>query len=148
MKQVSRGVMFVIAALFAALSFAAGPVHPPMPPVFSATADPEDTLRQYPLGVILNVAAFSHHGPAHRKVKLPNGNEGWVYQVGEGAGLSTYTLELDVKGMVIDVLYNETGHRNGLTALQVQAQSTGMLGPNVEPVPPEKHAPEKFRHQP
>lgn len=147
MKQVSRGVMFVAAALFAALSFAAGPMHPPMPPAFSAVANPEDMLRHYPLGVIPGQAAFVHHGKAQRTVKLPNGTEGWVYQVGEGPGLSTYTLELDDRGMVIDVLYNERGRRNGLTALQVQAQATGVLGPDAEPVPPEKHAPEKFRHQ-
>ena len=117
----------------------------PMPPAFSVQADPENTLLEYPLGVITKQAAFSHHGQATRDIKLPNGYSGWVYQLGEESGLRTYTLEFDDKGQVIDVLYNERGRHNGMTALQVQAQAVKILGPEAEPEPFEKHSPEEFR---
>jgi len=117
----------------------------PMPPAFSVQTDPEKTLLEYPLGVITRQAAFSHHGQATRTVKLPNGNEGWVYQSGEESGLRTYTLEFDGQDRVIDVLYNERGRHNGMTALQVQAQAAKILGPEAETAPFEKHPPEDFR---
>jgi hypothetical protein len=117
----------------------------PMPPAFSVQADPENTLLEYPLGVITKQAAFSHHGQATRDIKLPNGNAGWVYRLGEESGLRTYTLEFNGKDQVIDVLYNERGRHNGMTALQVQAQAANILGPDVEAEPFEKHPPEEFR---
>jgi hypothetical protein len=117
----------------------------PMPPAFSVQMDPEEALEKYPLGVITKQAAFSHHGQATRAVKLPNGNEGWVYQFGEESGLRTYTLEFDGEEQVIDVLYNERGRHNGMTALQVQAQAAKILGPEAEPEPFDKHPPEEFR---
>ena len=134
-------------SLFGAISLAAEQKYPPMPPSFSAKTDPEKALRQYPLGVITKEAAFSHHGQATRKVTLPNGDEGWVYQVGEATGLRTYTLEFNGKGVVADVLYNEKGRHNGLTALQLQAQAAKVLGPEAESQPFKKHPPEEFRYQ-
>ncbi|MDE2089455.1 MAG: hypothetical protein KGJ12_05490 [Gammaproteobacteria bacterium] len=133
--------------LFSAVSFADESKYPPMPPDFSAKTDMQEALLKYPLGVINKEAAFSHHGQATRKVTLPNGNEGWVYQVGEGAGLRTYTLEFNEKGIVTDVLYNEQGRHNGLTALQLQAQAAKVLGPEAEPQPFKKQPPEEFHYQ-
>lgn len=118
-----------------------------MPPSFSTKTVPEKALRQYPLGVITREAAFSHHGQATRKVTLPNGDEGRVYQVGEGAGLRTYTLEFNEKGVATDVLYNEKWRHNGLTALQVQAQAKKVLGPDAESQPFKQHPPEEFHYQ-
>lgn len=114
----------------------------PMPPAFTPTAAVEQTLRAYPLGVITKQAAFSHHGKAHREIKLPNGLEGWVYDVGglpkavpyvSPTGekktvreteaehrVRSYTLVFDNRGVVIDVLYNEDGPHDGLTALSLQ----------------------------
>ena len=124
-----------------------------MPPVFTVQSDPETVLRAYPLGVITKQAAFSHHGKAIRTVILPNGKEGWVYEVGikdartyehptkqkhtvyetePGNGVRTYTLEFDSKGVVIDVLYNEQGRHDGLTALQVQRKALGESIPKGE----------------
>lgn len=137
----------MMVALFSAFIWAAEQKYPPMPPDFSIKTDMEQALLKYPLGVITQEAAFSHHGQATRKVTLPNGNEGWVYQVGEGTGLRTYTLEFNEKGVVTDVLYNEKGRHNGLTALQLQAQATKVLGPEVEPQPFKKHPPEEFHFQ-
>ncbi|MGK2951288.1 MAG: hypothetical protein ACSLEZ_02745 [Thiobacillus sp.] len=112
-----------------------------MPPSFSEQNGPETVLRAYPLGVTTKQAAFSHHGKALRTLILPNGKEAWVYEVGgkkaqtyqhptgerhtvyetrPGNGVRTYTLVFDDKGEVIDVLYNEKGRHDGLTALQVQ----------------------------
>ena len=67
--------------------------------------------------------------------------------MGEGSGLHTYTLEFNEKGMVSDVLYNEKGRHNGLTALQLQAQAAKVLGPDVEPQPFKKHPPGEYRYQ-
>ena len=119
-----------------------------MPPSFTEQVEPETVLRDYPLGVITKQAAFSHHGKAVRSLILPNGKVGWVYEVGgkqaktyqhptkekqkhtvyetePGSGVRTYTLEFDDKGVVIDVLYNEQGRHDGLTALQVQRKVRG-----------------------
>lgn len=117
-----------------------------MPPSFSEQNEPETVLRAYPLGVTTKQAAFSHHGKALRTLILPNGKEGWVYEVGgkqaqtyqhptrekhtvyeaePGNGVRTYTLVFDDKGVVIDVLYNEQGRHDGLTALQVQRKVRG-----------------------
>ena len=117
-----------------------------MPPSFSEQNEPETVLRAYPLGVTTKQAAFSHHGKAIRTLILSNGKEGWVYEVGgkqaqtyqhptrekhtvyeagPGNGVRTYTLVFDDKGVVIDVLYNEKGRHDGLTALQVQRKVRG-----------------------
>ena len=117
-----------------------------MPPSFSEQNEPETVLRAYPLGVTTKQAAFSHHGKALRTLILPNGKEGWVYEVGgkqaqtyqhptrekqtvyeagPGIDVRTYTLVFDDKGVVIDVLYNEKGRHDGLTALQVQRKIRG-----------------------
>jgi|GEM_PF-2159610 len=117
-----------------------------MPPSFSEQNEPEMVLRAYPLGVTTKQAAFSHHGKALSTLVLPNGKEGWVYEVrgkqaqtyqhptrekhtvyeaGPGNNVRTYTLVFDDKGVVIDVLYNEKGRHDGLTALQVQRKVRG-----------------------
>lgn len=120
-----------------------------MPPSFSGRDGPEAVLRAYPLGQITGQAAFSHHGKAVRTVTLPNGKEGWVYEVGgkeartyqhptkerqtvyetgPGNGVRTFTLVFDDKGVVIDVLYNEQGRHDGLTALQEQRKAREGMG--------------------
>lgn len=147
MKNTATMVIVMAMILFSAFSWAAEQKYPPMPPEFSTTTHTQKALRQYPLGVITKEAAFSHHGQATRKVTLPNGNEGWVYQVGEGTGLRTYTLEFDDKGVVTDVLYSEQGRHNGLTALLVQAEAAKVLGPDAESQPFKKHPPEQFHYQ-
>lgn len=145
MKRTVIMLVVVLGMVLGALAQAEEQKYMPMPPTFSVQADPEKTLLEYPLGIITKQAAFSHHGQATRAVKLPNGNAGWVYQVGEETWLRTYTLEFDGQDRVIDVLYNERGRHNGMTALQVQAQATKVLGPDAEPAPFEKHPPEDFR---
>lgn len=147
MKRTMIIVAVMMVALFSAFTRAAEQKYPPMPPTFSTKTDMKEALLKYPLGVITKQAAFSHHGQATRKLTLPNGNEGWVYQVGEGYGLHTYTLEFNDKEIVTDVLYNGNGRHNGQTALQLQAQAAKVLGPDVEPQPFKKHLPEEFHYK-
>lgn len=127
----------------------------PMPPHFTGEQAQEAPLEEYPLGVITKQAAFVHHGKADHSITLPNGLEGWVYQVRldrevksyrqpagsikrvveteEGPNLRTYTLMFDTRGIVIDVLYNENGSHDGLSAVQIQRQAdpAGQLLPSV-----------------
>lgn len=147
MKRAAVTAVVLAVSMFSAFAKAVEQKYSPIPPAFSSASVPEETLRKYPLGVITKQAAFSHHGQATRTIALPNGNEGWVYQIGEGRGLRTYTLVFDAKGVVTDVLYNERNWRNGFTALQLQAQAGGMLGPDVEPQPYKKHPPEVFQRK-
>ena len=147
MKRTVIIMLLTVASLLSVFSYAAEQKFPPTPPDFSTTTHVQAALLKYPLGVISKEAAFSHHGQATRKVTLPNGNEGWVYQVGEGAGLRTYTLEFNEKGVVTDVLYKEQGRHNGLSALLLQAQAAKVLGTEAESQPYKKHSPEEFRYQ-
>lgn len=132
----------ILAILLGTLASLAQSANLPMPPKFMQEADIEQTLRAYPLGVITKQAAFSHHGKAHRETMLPNGLKGWTYDVGglpkavayvsPAGGKQTvretemrhgtrgYTLVFDSRGLVVDVLYNEDGRHDGLTALSLQ----------------------------
>jgi len=134
--------MLVLAFAFSSWTSNAQSGNLSMPPAFTPTAPVEQTLRAYPLGVITKQAAFSHHGKAHRELKLPNGLTGWAYDVGglpkavtygspvgkQQAVTETemrhqarsYTLVFDNRGVVVDVLYNEKGPHDGLTALSQQ----------------------------
>jgi len=147
MKHLAIVAIVMLVSLFSIFTHAAEQKYLPTPPTFSTETDMKEALLKYPLGVINKEVAFGHHGQATRKIRLPNGDEGWVYQVGEGFGLRTYTLEFNDKGVVSDVLYNENGRHNGLTALQLQAQAKKVLGPDAETPPPPKHRPEEFHFQ-
>lgn len=99
----------------------AAPLMKSMPPMFSIKSDPEDVLLTYPLGVITEQAAFSHHGGPVKKLALPNGNQGWLYKAGEEAGVpSVYILQFSHEGVVIDVLHKDYRYKKGHSALQYQ----------------------------
>lgn len=92
-----------------------------MPPRFEVNAEPKEILSAYPLGVINKQTAFAHHGQALKKFILPNGNEGWLYKVGEKAGIpSNYVLQFSDAGFVIDVLHKDHRYTLGHSALQYQ----------------------------
>ena len=102
----------------------------PMPPRFDIYAEPMEVLSSYPLGIINKQAAFSHHGQALQKFKLPNGNEGWLYKAGEKAGIpSNYVLQFSDAGIVIDVLHKDYRYKLGHSALQYQYLSASKVQP-------------------
>lgn len=112
------------------------------PPRFMPEGYAEEILRDYPLGVITEIAAHSHHGHPDHKITLPNGLEGWVYEVYGDREIRTYiqpggsaervtetprispqwsyVLAFCANGTVIDVLYDAKHPELGLSALQVQ----------------------------
>lgn len=93
----------------------------PMPPKFSLDKDGAEVLRNYPLGVLLSREAFAHHGGPVRKVILPNGNRGWIYIVGEEAGIpNIYVLEISRDGYIVDVLHKDIHYKIGHSAMQYQ----------------------------
>lgn len=93
----------------------------PMPPAFSIDNDPAEVLHEYPLGTISKQEAFAYHGGPVHKVTLPNGKEGWLYLVGEEAGVpNVYVLEFSDDGVVIDVLHKSYRYKIGHSALQYQ----------------------------
>jgi hypothetical protein len=109
-------LLFLISGITTAV-----PVQKQMPPMFSVQSDPEDILRNYPLGSINMQEAFAHHGGPVRKLMLPNGNRGWLYVTGEEAGIpNIYVLEFSKDGIVVDVLHKSLHYKNGHTALQYQ----------------------------
>lgn len=143
MRTASSFAIAIILALAWTGGYGQSPNTPPMPPTFKIDAPPRTVLEQYPLGVIPKQAAFVHHGKAVKTVTLPNGHEGWVYEVGgqrektyrdptgekqtvreseRAFGWRTYTLAFDDKDIVVDVLYNEEGRHDGLSAAQVQRE--------------------------
>ena len=124
-KNALHWVGLITLACFAGLTVEAAKL--PMPPSFNLTTDAQVALGYYPLGVVDKQAAFSHHGKAHRFVTLPNGKEGWIYEyhLDRNLGHRTFTLVFGDKGVVIDVLYNEPGSFDGLSALQVQRRVPG-----------------------
>ena len=139
MKMTNRAVTLLTLGLIMSLPpVAAQPETLPMPPGFTLDADPEKTLADYPLGVITKEAAFVHHGKANRELLLPNGNTGWLYDVGGQEWHRSYMLAIGDDGIVKDVIYYDHGRfsKYGLTALQVQSvklfPKSSILGPGPE----------------
>ncbi len=129
----------------------------PMPPVFDLERDGEVVVREYPLGVITALAAHSHHGHPDHKITLPNGLEGWVYELYGGQELrkyigpdgtkhrvkeatqsfpiSSFVLVFDTQRKVVDVLYDSKRPKSGLSALQVQRR----INPQKQKLPSLEH---------
>lgn len=151
----SKWTMMVAALLITLTGYAAEPGkggYLPMPPTFTLNARSDQVLKDYPLGVITKEAAFAHHGQAHKVVTLPNGLEGWVYELsprdtetytmpsGEKQAVeslehtnvhASYTLVFDDRGIVVDVLYRAPGREDAHSALVEQRQAN----PDVEKEP-------------
>ncbi|NOQ88457.1 MAG: hypothetical protein GQ550_05985 [Gammaproteobacteria bacterium] len=121
--KASRNKGFILMTVFILVSnlVVAGQVNKPMPPTFSFKHEPEQVLREYPLGLINKQEAFAHHGGPVRKVTLPNGNNGWLYSTGEEAGIpELYIIQFSNDGMVIDVMHKSMHYKNVHSALQYQ----------------------------
>lgn len=135
--------MFIVAAIFVSGSIAginAEAKKPVIPQRFTLNASPQEVLMSYPLDSISRQIAFSHHGSAHRRIKLSNGNQAWVYNVGEKEWHRTYTLVFNDKEFVTDVLYYDHAKHadTGLSALQLQSKPLIVGGPRTGPGPATK----------
>ena len=111
----------IVVASMMILASTAAVAYKPMPPVFKLENDAAEVLRKYPLGVLHRREAFAHHGGPVKKLTLPNGNSGWLYKVGEQAGIpNVYVLEISREGYVIDVLHKDVHYKAGHSAIQYQ----------------------------
>lgn len=102
-----RSIFFLlIATLFGCA--AAGGLKPT---IFTA---PPSYLDTFPLGTVSETELISKVGPPDKTIEI-GGRRALAYQLGEGYGIRTYTyiFEGDV---VVDVLYNDSGPYNGITA--------------------------------
>jgi hypothetical protein len=80
---------------------------------------PPKYLSSFPLGTLSESDMLSKVGPPDRTLEI-DGKKVFVYQLGQGYGLRTFTYTFD-GGVVVDVLYNDSGPYNGMTAKQKQA---------------------------
>jgi len=114
------GIVLGVLVFWSSLSLAVEQ-KTPKPPAFSIENDPAEVLHEYPLGTITKQEAFAFHGGPIHKVTLPNGEEGWLYLVGEEAGVpNVYVLAFSSDGVVIDVLHKSYRYKLGHSALQYQ----------------------------
>lgn len=122
MNRDSEWLWVVLSGLvfWSSVGFAIEPKKP-KPPAFSIENDPAEVLHEYPLGTITKQEAFAYHGGPIHKVTLPNGEEGWLYLVGEQEGVpNVYVLEFSGEGLVLDVLHKSYRYKLGHSALQYQ----------------------------
>lgn len=139
-KSYCSSLLCVLAVLYLGSLWADGMK---MPMRFKYDANPGEILKTYPLGSLNKLAVLSHHGKADKEVRLPNGREGWVYDMSihrvprtyitpdgekqvvnerEKSGVQqVYTLVFGDDGYVIDVLYQDKS--SGMSALQIQHDS-------------------------
>lgn len=93
----------------------------PAPLSFKYGRDAAEVLRTYPLGVLNKKEVFSFHGAPIQKTVLPNGNDAWLYKVGEDVWIpNLYVVEFSHEGIVVDVLHKDIHYKNGHSALQYQ----------------------------
>lgn len=82
---------------------------------------PPGYLESFPLGSLTETDLQIKIGPPDRTTEIM-GKKALVYQLGKGYGLRTFTYILDTKGIVEDVLYNDSSPYNGLTAKSLQSK--------------------------
>jgi hypothetical protein len=136
-------LVFSLVPSLLTLTVSANPGYLPKPPHFNTKTDPENILKTYPLGIIKMQPALAHHGLPDKKIRLPNGMDGWVYTVGFvkthkryrlpsgetkdvmetdwGLGVRNFVLVFsDKERVVIDVVYKDDGNGIGVTAMELQ----------------------------
>jgi hypothetical protein len=141
--QHSFALVFLLVFSLLTSSVTANPGYLPKPPHFNTKTDPEKILQAYPLGIIKMQPALAHHGLPDKKVRLPNGMDGWVYTVGFAKTHKRYRLPSgetkdvmetdwrlgvrnfvlvfsDKERVVIDVIYKDDGNGIGVTAMELQ----------------------------
>jgi hypothetical protein len=108
----TKGLLLLIAALSACA--AAGGLKPT---IYTA---PPSYLDTFPLGTVSETEMVSKVGPPDRTTEI-GGKKAFVYELGEGYGKRTFTYTFD-RNVVIDVLYNDSGPYNGITAKSRQGR--------------------------
>ena len=98
----------VLISFFLLTACAAGGLRP------SIMTSPTGYLQHFPVGQVTEAQMIQKAGPPTRYAEI-QGHRAMVYEVGRGYGLRTFTYILD-DGKVADVLYNDNGPYNGLTA--------------------------------
>jgi hypothetical protein len=108
-----RIVYLVLVAALSACAAAGGL----KPTIFTA---PPSYLDSFPLGTVNESEMISKVGPPDKTIEI-GGKKAFVYQLGEGYGVRTFTYTFD-GGVVVDVLYNDSGPYNGITAKSRQGK--------------------------
>ena len=106
-----RNVVIICALLLSACAAAGGL----KPTIFTA---PHGYLASFPLGTVTETEMIAKVGPPDKTIEVA-GKKAFVYQLGEGYGIRTFTYTFD-GGVVVDVLYNDSGPYNGSTAKAAQ----------------------------
>lgn len=87
------------------------------PTIFTA---PPSYLASFPLGTVTEAEMIAKIGPPDKTIEVA-GKKAFVYQLGKGYGIRTFTYTFD-GGVVVDVLYNDSGPYNGSTAKAAQGK--------------------------
>jgi len=86
----------------------------------SIATSPPGYLESFPLGSVTETEMISKSGPPDRTIDI-GGKKAFVYQMGEGLGVRTYTYIFE-RDVIADVLYNDNGPYNGSTAKKAQSK--------------------------
>lgn len=77
------------------------------------------TLKKFPLDMATKEEIVASNGLPKRIIKLSNENDAWIYEFGNGDGLTTYTVMFSGR-KVLDIIYNDRGPYNGITVRSLQ----------------------------
>lgn len=87
---------------------------------------PPDYLKAFPLDTISETEMISKAGPPTSIITI-GGKQVFVYKVGQNFGERTFTYFFE-NGVITDVLYNDNGPYNGMTARKLQKKSEASAG--------------------
>lgn len=79
--NLKKNMIRILGGMAASFAVYAAYAVKPMPSKFTLNQEAGKILQGYPLGIINQQDAFSHHGPPLKKIILPNGNWAWLYKV-------------------------------------------------------------------
>lgn len=109
--------LLLLFALFASIVSLAGEL-----PSMTIWTNPKTFLAEFPVGTT-EAEVMAKYGIPKRTMDGPESAKMWVYERGQDYGLRTFTFIIR-EGSVVDVLYNDQGPYNGLTATKVKASAT------------------------
>ena len=80
---------------------------------------PAGYVERFPLNTVTEAELLAKIGPPNQKMKI-DGKQAFVYRMGEDYGVRSYTYIFE-NGVVSDVIYNDNGPMNGISASQKQS---------------------------